>query len=311
MTSIYFLYVAILIMVGALLFQNVSRIEWHSLKSSAPAFVVLFFIPFTFSLIKGVWLGYFVYILINIATGEIFVNLMLLIEIYFPVMYEKVVKQLIMNTYNNYYEYIIHNKDINDNNNEDDTNNININNDEEYNMLFRPSETSAARRMSEVSTPGKIIVQRKSHSYFTPRTPYLTATSPTSHTPVVFHGDQLSGDLSVLDTSVHDSDTNTRNSQHASDTRARSNTISGRMSRLLLDGLSTAYLKATASSSTRHRSRTMMGSHEDVNITDADAVEDSTYMMGFHGEDTYAPSPRANRTMANISRHTSVRQNIT
>ena len=55
----------------------------------------------------------------------------------------------------------------------------------------------------------------------------------------------------------------------------------------------------------------MMGSHEDVNITDADAVEDSTYMMGFHGEDTYAPSPRANRTMANISRHTSVRQNIT
>ena len=48
----------ILMMVGALLFQNVSRIEWGSITESVPAFVVLFFIPFTFSLIEGILIGY-------------------------------------------------------------------------------------------------------------------------------------------------------------------------------------------------------------------------------------------------------------
>jgi AGZA family xanthine/uracil permease-like MFS transporter len=43
----------ILIMIGVILFQNVGRIDWRNLSNSAPAFVVLFYIPFTYSIIQG------------------------------------------------------------------------------------------------------------------------------------------------------------------------------------------------------------------------------------------------------------------
>jgi AGZA family xanthine/uracil permease-like MFS transporter len=43
----------ILIMIGIILFQNVGRIDWRNLSNSAPAFVVLFYIPFTYSIIQG------------------------------------------------------------------------------------------------------------------------------------------------------------------------------------------------------------------------------------------------------------------
>ncbi len=43
----------VLIMIGIILFQNVGRIDWRNLSVSAPAFVVLFYIPFTYSIIQG------------------------------------------------------------------------------------------------------------------------------------------------------------------------------------------------------------------------------------------------------------------
>lgn len=50
----------LLIVIGILLFNNVSRINWRSIKEAAPAFIVLFYIPFTYSIIQGngilVWL---------------------------------------------------------------------------------------------------------------------------------------------------------------------------------------------------------------------------------------------------------------
>jgi hypothetical protein len=73
----------VLLMVGLLLFQNVSRVDWKSIKDSAPAFVVLFFIPFTYSLIEGVLIGYGVYVLISLFTGDLYVNSLDLLKLYF------------------------------------------------------------------------------------------------------------------------------------------------------------------------------------------------------------------------------------
>ena len=43
----------VLIMIGLILFQNVNRIDWRNVADAAPAFVVLFYIPFTYSIIQG------------------------------------------------------------------------------------------------------------------------------------------------------------------------------------------------------------------------------------------------------------------
>lgn len=43
----------VLLMIGVILFQNVNRIDWRKVADAAPAFVVLFYIPFTYSIIQG------------------------------------------------------------------------------------------------------------------------------------------------------------------------------------------------------------------------------------------------------------------
>eukprot|EP01040_Poterioochromonas_malhamensis_P002191 gene2191-2332_t len=74
----------ILIMIGVILFQNVGRIDWRNLSNSAPAFVVLFYIPFTYSIIQGVLLGYIVYLIVALCTGELLENTVGLLLVYFP-----------------------------------------------------------------------------------------------------------------------------------------------------------------------------------------------------------------------------------
>jgi AGZA family xanthine/uracil permease-like MFS transporter len=75
----------ILFMIGVLLFQNVLRVDWKNVGDATPAFVVLFFIPFSFSVIQGVLVGYVVYIIVGIFTGSFFVNFAVMAHIYFPV----------------------------------------------------------------------------------------------------------------------------------------------------------------------------------------------------------------------------------
>lgn len=79
----------ILIMVGALLFQNVSRIDWRLVKESAPGFIVLFFIPFTFSLLQGVLIGYAIYLTVNLCSGDLWYDFLAMVEIYFPQWYDR------------------------------------------------------------------------------------------------------------------------------------------------------------------------------------------------------------------------------
>jgi AGZA family xanthine/uracil permease-like MFS transporter len=74
----------ILLMIGVLLFQNVLRVDWKNVADATPAFVVLFFIPFSFSVVQGVLIGYVVYLTVGLCTGTLFVNLAIMLHIYFP-----------------------------------------------------------------------------------------------------------------------------------------------------------------------------------------------------------------------------------
>lgn len=57
----------VLIMIGLILFQNVNRVDWKNIADAAPAFVVLFYIPFTYSIIQGMFVFYNTVIFLNIS----------------------------------------------------------------------------------------------------------------------------------------------------------------------------------------------------------------------------------------------------
>jgi hypothetical protein len=62
----------LLFAVGIVLFQNVQKLNWKLITDSTPAYVVLFFIPFTYSILQGVVIGYIVYFILGLLTGQIF-----------------------------------------------------------------------------------------------------------------------------------------------------------------------------------------------------------------------------------------------
>jgi adenine/guanine/hypoxanthine permease len=62
----------LLFAVGIVLFQNVQKLNWKLITDSTPAYVVLFFIPFTYSILQGVVIGYIVYLILGLLTGQIF-----------------------------------------------------------------------------------------------------------------------------------------------------------------------------------------------------------------------------------------------
>jgi AGZA family xanthine/uracil permease-like MFS transporter len=63
----------ILIMIGVILFQNVNRIDWRNVSDAAPAFVVLFYIPFTYSVIQGFFIFLcYIYLFIFVFTVYVF-----------------------------------------------------------------------------------------------------------------------------------------------------------------------------------------------------------------------------------------------
>lgn len=72
----------LLIMVGVMMFGNSKRIDWADYKVAVPAYCVLFFIPFTYSILRGVAFGYCIYILINLYTGDMITNAVAFFEEY-------------------------------------------------------------------------------------------------------------------------------------------------------------------------------------------------------------------------------------
>ena len=62
---------AVLIMIGAILFQNVSKLDWYVVKDAVPSFVTLFFIVSTYNILEGAAIGYITYVCIHLFTGDL------------------------------------------------------------------------------------------------------------------------------------------------------------------------------------------------------------------------------------------------
>ncbi|HSL70594.1 MAG TPA: NCS2 family permease, partial [Longimicrobiales bacterium] len=59
-----------LIVVGFLMCQQITRIEFRELDTAIPAFVLLITIPFTYSISHGIGLGFISYVVIKLLTGH-------------------------------------------------------------------------------------------------------------------------------------------------------------------------------------------------------------------------------------------------
>eukprot|EP01033_Poteriospumella_lacustris_P005216 gene5217-3726_t len=60
----------LLLLVGLTLFTNTNRIKWTHAPDAVPAFFVLLLIPFTYSILSGVGVGYALYVGIALISGE-------------------------------------------------------------------------------------------------------------------------------------------------------------------------------------------------------------------------------------------------
>lgn len=74
----------ILIMIGVSSIRNVSKINFIDSKYAMPCFLTLVLIPFTQSAIDGVSIGYIVYVIIMVVSGDIHVEFNKFMDRYFP-----------------------------------------------------------------------------------------------------------------------------------------------------------------------------------------------------------------------------------
>jgi AGZA family xanthine/uracil permease-like MFS transporter len=59
-----------LILVGFLLISGVRAIRWDEVTTALPAFLTLIMIPFTFSIAKGIGIGFIAFVLLNLLAGK-------------------------------------------------------------------------------------------------------------------------------------------------------------------------------------------------------------------------------------------------
>ena len=62
-------------MIGAILFQNVSKLDWFVVKDAVPSFVTLFFIVSTYNILEGAAIGYITYVCVHLFTGDLEINI--------------------------------------------------------------------------------------------------------------------------------------------------------------------------------------------------------------------------------------------
>jgi AGZA family xanthine/uracil permease-like MFS transporter len=60
-----------LILVGALMTQSISHIDWNEFSEAVPAFITMLATPLTFSIATGISLGLISYTVVKIATGKV------------------------------------------------------------------------------------------------------------------------------------------------------------------------------------------------------------------------------------------------
>ena len=59
------------------MFGSCKRIDWTDYKVAVPAYCVLFYIPFTYSILRGVVVGYVIYMSVGLYTGDLLESLLL------------------------------------------------------------------------------------------------------------------------------------------------------------------------------------------------------------------------------------------
>lgn len=59
-----------LIYVGVLMTSSLTRVAWHDLTESVPAFITAVMIPFSFSITEGIALSFIAYCVMKIGTGQ-------------------------------------------------------------------------------------------------------------------------------------------------------------------------------------------------------------------------------------------------
>ena len=60
-----------------MMFGSCKRIDWTDYKVAVPAYCVLFYIPFTYSILRGVVVGYVIYMSVGLYTGDLLESLLL------------------------------------------------------------------------------------------------------------------------------------------------------------------------------------------------------------------------------------------
>ena len=61
---------AALVMVGVLMAANMAKIAWSEIEEAAPAFITIIAMPLTYSIAKGIALGFILYPLVKLVKGE-------------------------------------------------------------------------------------------------------------------------------------------------------------------------------------------------------------------------------------------------
>jgi len=59
-----------LVIVGAMMIQNVAKIDWKDYSESVPAFLTMIGIPLSFSIADGLALGFITYPIIKFFSGK-------------------------------------------------------------------------------------------------------------------------------------------------------------------------------------------------------------------------------------------------
>jgi adenine/guanine/hypoxanthine permease len=60
----------VLLMIGMMLFENAKNVNWSSIKEALPVFLMMIFIPFTYSIFNGVLFGLGIFLILYIATDH-------------------------------------------------------------------------------------------------------------------------------------------------------------------------------------------------------------------------------------------------
>ena len=67
-------YAPLLLAIGVILFLNTNKIDWTNPLVAFPAFAVQFIVPFTSSILNGVFIGWILYLMLNFVSFSMYKN---------------------------------------------------------------------------------------------------------------------------------------------------------------------------------------------------------------------------------------------